>query len=69
LLCTPIPLTVRDQVQRAWLGRNANTLADLFTAPDSVAGIRGVLEQGAQSPGMDALRRQMLQLGAESRAR
>jgi hypothetical protein len=66
---TSIPLAVRDQVQRAWLGRNTNTLADLFTAPDSVARIRGVLEQGAQSPGMDALRRQMLQLGGEVRAR
>jgi hypothetical protein len=28
---TSIPLAVRDQVQRAWLGRNTNTLADLFT--------------------------------------
>jgi hypothetical protein len=66
---TSIPLAVRDQVQRAWLGRNTNTLADLFTAPDSVARIRGVLVQGAQSPGMDALRRQLLQLGGEVRAR
>ena len=64
---TSLPLAVWDQMQRAWLGRNTNTLADLFTAPDSVARIGGILAQAAERPGGATLVRQLMQTGGEMR--
>lgn len=60
-----IPLAVRDRLQRAWLGRNTETLADLFTASDSVSRIRGVVDRGAERQLPSALARMFMQGGVE----
>jgi hypothetical protein len=53
----------KEQGQRAWLGRNTNTLADLFTAPDSVSQIRALLARQSEAPGGQAFVRQLFQNG------
>jgi hypothetical protein len=60
---------VKEQGQRAWLGRNTNTLADLFTAPDSVSQIRALLARGAETPGGQAFVRQLFQSGGQVQTR
>lgn len=54
---------VKEQGQRAWLGRNTNRLADLFTARDSVGQIRALLARQAETPGGQVFVRQLFQIG------
>jgi hypothetical protein len=56
---------VRDRAQRAWLGRGTSELSDLFLAPDSVDQIRTIAARAADTPGGDAMLRQMLQAPSE----
>ncbi|WP_336810707.1 hypothetical protein [Bosea sp. MMO-172] len=56
-----LPRLAGDAIQRAWYGRGANRLADLFLAPDSVNQMRAVAARGGETPFIDALRRQLIQ--------
>ena len=58
---TALPRIAGDAVRRAWYGRGANRLADLFLAPDSVDQMRAIAARGGETPFMDALRRQLVQ--------
>jgi hypothetical protein len=57
--------TVSDRAKRAWLGRGTSQLSDLFVAPDSVDQIRAIAARAADTPGADAMLRQVLQTPAE----
>jgi hypothetical protein len=56
---------LRDRAKQAWLGRGTGQLADLFLAPGSVDQIRAIAARAADTPGRDAMLRQMLQTPAE----
>jgi hypothetical protein len=58
---TALPRIAGDAVQRAWYGRGANRLAEMFLAPDSVSQMRAVAARGGETPFIDALRRQLIQ--------
>jgi hypothetical protein len=60
---------VSDRAKRAWLGRGTSELSDLFLAPDSVDQIRAIAARAADTPGSDAMARQMLQAQAELQGR
>lgn len=50
-----------EAARRAYLGRNNATLAELFSAPDSVQQIRSIVAQRAQTPVADAVLRAAVQ--------
>lgn len=56
-----LPRIAGDAVRRAWYGRGASRLADLFLAPDSVNQMRAVAARGGETPFVDALLRQFVQ--------
>ena len=58
---TAVPRIATDAVRRAWYGRGANRLADLFLAPDSVDQMRAIGARGGNTPFLDAVRRQLVQ--------
>lgn len=58
---TALPRIAGDAVRRAWYGRGASRLADLFLAPDSVDQMRAIAARGGDTPFIDALRRQLVQ--------
>lgn len=60
-LGTAIPRLATDAVRRAWYGRGASRLADMFVSPDSVEQMRAIAARGAGSPFRDAILRQGLQ--------
>lgn len=54
-----IPSNVKDAAQRAWLGRNTERLADMFTDPQGVDAIEMLSIMGQDKPFMDALMRSL----------
>ncbi len=51
---------IRDRAKRAWLGHGTSQLSELFLAPDSVDQIRTIAARAADTPGRDAMLRQLL---------
>ena len=56
----PLLSAIRDRAKRAWLGHGTSQLSKLFLAPDSVDQIRTIAARAADTPGPDAMLRQLL---------